>query len=92
MGIAVNSSQITSGGSFFPRSISARVQSGIPKINNAKNNIIIPSDGMEVAQNRKVKTSNPINDPKVPGAGKLVPTGPRVDKVLIKKSFTCLLQ
>ena len=88
----MNSSQITSGGSSFPRSISARVQSGIPKINNAKNKIIIPIGGMGVNQNRKVKASSPIKDPKVPGAGKLVPTGPRVDKFLIKKSFTYLLR
>jgi hypothetical protein len=47
---------------------------------------------MGVNQNRKEKANNPTSEPKVPGAGKRVPTGPRVDKVLIKKFINYLLQ
>jgi hypothetical protein len=91
-GIAVNSSQITSGGSSLPNSISARVHKGIPKINSVENRTIIPMGGMGVNQKRKEKANSPTREPKVPGAGKRVPTGPRVDKVLIKKSIKYLLR
>ena len=91
-GIAVNSSQITSGGSSFPSSISARVHKGMPKINSNENRTIIPMGGMVVNQKRKEKVNSPASEPKVPGAGKRVPTGPRVDKVLITESIKYLLR
>jgi hypothetical protein len=91
-GIEVNSSHITSGGSSFPKRTSARVLRGIPTIKRTENRIIIPIGERGENQNKKQKASRPASEPNVPGAGKFVPTGPRVDKFRMKKSITDLLR
>ena len=40
--------------------------------------------GIEVNQMRNEKRNKPANEPNVPGAGKFLPIGPRVDKNLRK--------
>ena len=92
IGIEVNSSQITSGGSAFSRRISARVHIGIPKINRIKNPEMILIEEREVNQIRDINVSKPAIEPNVPGAGKFLPIGPSVDNDLINKSIIHFLR
>jgi hypothetical protein len=87
IGMAVNSSQITSGGSDLFSRISARVHRGIPKTKRIMKIPTIKMGGREVNQIRPENTNIPAIEPNVPGAGNLLPRGPRVDKDLIKKSI-----
>jgi len=59
----------------------------MPKKKRSKKQRSIKKGGIMDSQTKKIKIVTPARDPNVPGAGSLVPTGPRVLRFLTSQSI-----